>query len=174
MSADLVRQVRRRPTNERRWESWYKSVYPEGLLCRVSIGGEMPTSPATLRGRPSVFLGTGRSTGLSERHAVAYLDRTCRNLAIDRNARAPEISLEDLVGLESVAAPEQPMGQSLDFNGRWERAPMISRSERGSMTVQCRDCRNSALRTCGRACAPPQKRLREMLGSGCKDFGADR
>jgi len=77
------------------------------------------------------YRGIERVTG--DRHAVSFLIKTCRNLAIDHNARAHEIPLDELADIEAIEAPEQPVSRDLI----WKRCCRASNRKTASSCAGC-------------------------------------
>lgn len=117
MSSDLIQQLRQRPHNERLWKAWYASAYPKLYFAAFRLANGNPDLARDLtQGTFTRFLEYRAIERVqSEQHAVAYLIKTCRNVAIDRNAQAKSIPLESLTEVESMPAPEQHEESVMDL-----------------------------------------------------------
>lgn len=109
MSTDLIQRLRKQPGSERLWEAWYKSAYPKVYFAAFRLANGNPDLARDLtQGAFTRFLEYRAIERVqSEQHALAYLIKSCRNLAIDRNAQANNIPLDSLAEVESAPAPGQ-------------------------------------------------------------------
>jgi len=114
---DRTQKLRENPTSQSRWAEWYKVIYPKLYYGAFRLSnGDVEAARDLAQEALARFLdyrGIERVT--DDRHAVSFLIKTCRNLAIDRNARAHEIPLDELADIEAIEAPEQPIEPGLDL-----------------------------------------------------------
>lgn len=117
MSVDLIQRLRQRPDNERLWEAWHKSTYPKLYFAafRLANGNADLARDLTQETFTRFLEYRAIARVENELHAIAYLIKTCRNLAIDRNAHAKTVPLEGLAELEAIPAPEQSAESSVDL-----------------------------------------------------------
>jgi RNA polymerase sigma factor (sigma-70 family) len=116
MSADLIRQLRASPGNEKLWAAWYKAAYPKVYFAAHRFSNGRPDLARELVQETfSRFIEyRALERVVDESSAVAHLIVTCRNLAIDRNTEARLISLEGLEKADVIAAPDVPMDRAMD------------------------------------------------------------
>lgn len=118
MSTDLIAKIRASPDSERRWATWYRAVYPKIYYAAFRFAnGNADTARDLTQEAFTRFLGyraIDRVT--SDQHALAFLIKTCRNLATDRNARAHEISLGGLEEIEAISGAEPAIELSIDLD----------------------------------------------------------
>jgi RNA polymerase sigma factor (sigma-70 family) len=117
MSGDLVKRIRERPSSEPRWEEWYKSVYPRLYYAafRLANGSAELARDLTQEAFTRFLEYRAIERVENEQHALAYLIKTCRNVAIDRNVRAEQTPLDDLINVDSIPAPEQQSEAVVDL-----------------------------------------------------------
>lgn len=117
MSRDLIQRLRQRPHNKHLWEAWYASAYPKLYFVAFRLArGSSDIARDLTQGTFTRFLEYRAIERVaSEQHALAYLIKTCRNLAIDRNAQARNIPLESLAEVEWMPAPEHPEESIIDL-----------------------------------------------------------
>ena len=108
MSADLIAKIRTTPGSQRVWTAWYKSAYTKVYYAayRFSYGNRDTARDLTQETFKRFIEYRAIDRVKDDKHALAFLIRTCRNLAIDRNVSVAEISLEGLPEAEFPAAPE--------------------------------------------------------------------
>jgi RNA polymerase sigma factor (sigma-70 family) len=118
MSADLIVQIREQPNSQRRWAAWYKRVYPNVYYAafRLTNGNAEEARELTQETFTRFLEYRAIERVQGEQHALGYLIKTCRNLAIDRNARVREIRLESLIEADSIPAPERHIEESIDLD----------------------------------------------------------
>jgi RNA polymerase sigma factor (sigma-70 family) len=117
MSTDLIQRLRKQPDSERLWEAWYRSTYPKLYFAAFRLASGNPDLARDLtQGAFTRFLEYRAIDKVqSDQHALAYLIKTCRNLAIDRNAQVRNVPLESLTEAESIPAPEQQQESIVDL-----------------------------------------------------------
>jgi RNA polymerase sigma factor (sigma-70 family) len=117
MTADLVLEIRKNTAAPKAWEAWYRQAYPRVYYVAFRFArGNAETARDLVQETFTRFLQYGAIHRVtSERHALSFLIKTCRNLAIDRTARAREISLEDIPEYELVAPVEEQVHTGADL-----------------------------------------------------------
>jgi RNA polymerase sigma factor (sigma-70 family) len=118
MSSDLIQRLRKRADSERLWEAWYKSTYPMLYFAafRLANGNADIARDLTQETFTRFLEYRAIDRVENEQHALAYLIKTCRNLAIDRNAHAKAVPMENLTEVEVMSAPEQSAGSIIDLS----------------------------------------------------------
>lgn len=118
MSPDLVQRLRKRADSERLWEAWYKSTYPKLYFAafRLANGNADVARDLTQETFTRFLEYRAIDRVENEQHALAYLIKTCRNLAIGRNAHAKAVPMEGLTEVEAMPAPEQSAGSIVDLD----------------------------------------------------------
>lgn len=117
MSGDFIRQIRKSPADQHRWAVWYKSIYPKLYYAAFRLtNGNAEAARDLTQETFARFLGYRAIERVTnDQHALSFLIKTCRNLAIDRNARVHEVPLEDLEEAESIATPELSTESTIDI-----------------------------------------------------------
>jgi RNA polymerase sigma factor (sigma-70 family) len=117
MSADLIQQLREHLDSERLWISWYQSAFPRVYFAafRLSHGNADVARDLTQEAFTRFLEYRGIDRVENEQHAIAYLIKICRNLAIDRNHHAKLIPLEGLEPLEAMQPSELSLGSIVDL-----------------------------------------------------------
>ena len=118
MTADLVLAIRKDTDTRKAWAAWYKQAYPRVYYVAFRFArGNVETARDLVQETFTRFLQYGAIHRVTnEAHALSFLIKTCRNLAIDRAARAREISLEDIPEYELVAPVEGPIHLASDLD----------------------------------------------------------
>lgn len=118
MSSDLIARIRSHRDSGRSWSEWYKSAYPSVYFAayRFSRGNVEAARDLTQETFTRFVQYEAIDRVTDEKHALSFLIRTCRNLAIDRNGRAREISLEDIPESELVAPVDVPARAALQID----------------------------------------------------------
>jgi len=98
MSSDLIQEIQRNPQSKRAWAQWYKRTYRRVYFVAYRFARGDRDAAADLAQEAFMrFVGYEAIHRVTtEEHAVAFLIQTCRNLAIDRDKRARDISLDDI------------------------------------------------------------------------------
>lgn len=101
---DLIERLRVAPGDQDLWSQWYKSVFPRifYIAFRLSSGNRELARDLAQESFARFIDYRVLERVLDERHAMAFLARTCRNLVIDEFGRANlvnYISSEELEGL---------------------------------------------------------------------------
>ena len=117
MSTDLVEAIRDSPRLERLWSAWYAATYPRVFYAAHRFArGNVEMARELAQDSFARFVQYGAIERVTnEKHALAFLIQTCRNLAIDRDGRAREVSLQDIPEYELVPIGEIPSGAALDL-----------------------------------------------------------
>lgn len=110
IEADLVRKIRDNPRSTRLWTEWYRSVYPKLYYAAFRLArGRAELAKDLTQESFTRFLNYQAIDRVNDdRHALAFLIRTCKNLAIDRGERVQNVSLQDIADIELHAALERP------------------------------------------------------------------
>jgi RNA polymerase sigma factor (sigma-70 family) len=105
---DRTQELRQHPTNERLWTEWYKLVYPKLYYAafRLTNGNVVVAQDLSQESLARFLEYRAIERVTDDRHAVSFLIKTCRNLAIDRSARAREVSLQELGEMDAVETPD--------------------------------------------------------------------
>jgi RNA polymerase sigma factor (sigma-70 family) len=114
---DRTQHLRENTTSQRRWAQWYKIIYPKvySAAFRLSNGDAEAARDLTQEALVRFLDYRAIERVTDDRHAVSFLIKTCRNLAIDRNARAHEIPLSELGAAEGIETSEEPVEPTLDL-----------------------------------------------------------
>jgi RNA polymerase sigma factor (sigma-70 family) len=99
---DRTQQLRAHPTNQRLWRDWYKRIYPNLYYAafRLARGNVAVAQDLTQEAFARFVNYRAIERVADDRHAISFLIRTCRNLAIDRSTRAREVPLQELGDIE--------------------------------------------------------------------------
>jgi RNA polymerase sigma factor (sigma-70 family) len=118
MSDDLVAKIRVSPNSGPFWAAWYKKAYPSVYYAAYRFArGNIETARDLAQETFTRFLqyeAIDRVT--DEKHALSFLIKTCRRLAIDRDGRAREISLQDIPEYELAAPLDAPARAALELD----------------------------------------------------------
>jgi RNA polymerase sigma factor (sigma-70 family) len=117
VSDDFIARIRRDPAREQGWADWYKSAYPRLYYVAFRLArGNADAARDLTQDSFARFLAYGAIDRVqSDQHALAFLIKTCRNLAINRGARAHEVSLDGAEELEAAPAPDAALDAALDL-----------------------------------------------------------
>jgi len=117
MSPDLIEAIRQAPRSERLWSVWYTKTYPGVYYAayRFSRGNADAARDLTQETFTRFVQYDAIQRVDDEEHARAFLIKTCRNLAIDRDARAREIPLDDIPEYHLAQPSDTPAGAGPDL-----------------------------------------------------------
>ena len=117
MSDDLIRQLRDRPADPKRWARWYRAAYPKVYYVAFRLAmGNVETARDLAQEAFARFLGYRAIERVeNDEHALAFLIRTCRNLAADRATHTQRMPLAPLEESESLAESGSSIESKLDF-----------------------------------------------------------
>jgi RNA polymerase sigma factor (sigma-70 family) len=105
---DRSQKLREHPTSQRHWREWYRIVYPKLYYAAFRLAnGKVAEAQDLTQEAFARFLDYRAIERVTDdRHAISFLIKTCRNLAIDRSARARNIPLQELGEIEATETPD--------------------------------------------------------------------
>jgi RNA polymerase sigma factor (sigma-70 family) len=120
---DRTEKLREKPVSERRWSEWYKIIYPKLYYAafRLANGNVAEAQDLTQEAFARFLEYRAIERVTDDRHAISFLIKTCRNLAIDRSARARDIPLQELGEIEAI--------ETSDFEPKIELERMLQSLE---------------------------------------------
>jgi RNA polymerase sigma factor (sigma-70 family) len=106
MSADLIARIRAKPLAPEPWAEWYRSVYGRlfYFALRHSNGNRDMASDLVQETFARFIAYRAIERVQDDRHALAFLLKTCRNVAVDRDARARDLVVVGMKDLENLPA----------------------------------------------------------------------
>jgi len=113
---DRTQELRGHPSSERLWTEWYKLVYPKLYYAAFRLAnGNVVAAQDLAQESLARFLDYRAIERVTDdRHAVSFLIKTCRNLAIDLSARARDIPLQELGEMDAIEIPDPQPKIDLD------------------------------------------------------------
>lgn len=112
MKSDLTAKIRADPLKERAWADWYQSLHTKLYYFAFRLTrGDSELARDLVQETFTRFIGYRAIERVAnDRHALLFLMKTCRNLAIDENVRCKNL----VVGLEGI---EEPPAEPLPLPG---------------------------------------------------------